>query len=310
VRTYETKQFLHASSFDLSKFNKEREGKDTMKNAAVALLRVTSGGSRGFMKQTDIHRYIQTLRLRLLDMSRVSQRAVDYSIKAYKLNCPEFCANVRDSTYEVNILHREITEIARDLLLMELPLESDVRFALSAIPICDALHSVHAQAIKIAANSARLLENGRMPGWAALTRMGEIVNSLMKLCIIALFNEEVAHAETVLTNSGFERFFESAFYDWYRNVDQRLRTQASHELAITKGLSQMAKETYEIADAIVFWLKGPDSGSTSPIDREQPTIHIVPVREVEGVTRDPDGMQAVLEKIDACFADSSFWSRL
>ena len=177
-----------------NQFNKETEGKDTMKNAAFASLRTTSGISRGFMKQTDSQQYLQTLRLQLLDMSRVSQRAVDYSIKAYKLDSPEFCANVRDSTYEVNILHREITEIARDLLLMELPLESDARFALSAVLICDALHSVHAQAVKIAANSARLLENGRMPGWAGLTRMGEEVNCLMRLCIIAVFDEKVAHA--------------------------------------------------------------------------------------------------------------------
>jgi phosphate transport system protein len=281
-----------------------------MKNAAFASLRTTSGSSRGFMKQTDIHQYIQTLRLRLLDMSRVSQRAVDYSIKAYKLDSPEFCANVRDSTYEVNILHREITEIARDLLLMELPLESDVRFALSAVLICDALHSVHAQAVKIAANSTRLLENGRMPGWPDLTEMGEVVNRLMRLCIIALFDEEVAHAETVLSNRGVERLFESVFYDWYRNVDQRLRTQASHELAITKGLSQMAKETYEIADAVVFWLKGPDSGSTPHIDGEQPTIHTVPAKKVEGVTYSPDGMEAFLAEIDACFADPCFWSRM
>ena len=261
------------------------------------------------MKQTDIHQYIQTLRLRLLDMSRVSQRAVDYSIKAYKLDSPEFRANVNDSTCEVSILHREITEIARDLLLMELPLESDARFALSAVLICDALHSVHAQAVKVAANSVRLLENGRMPGWEGLTRMGEEVNCLMRLCIIAVFDEEVAHAETVLGNRGVERLFESDFYDWYRNVDQRLRAQASHELAITKGLSQMAKETYEIADAVVFWLKGPDSGSAPHIDRE-PTIHTVPAREVEGGTHSPDGMQVFLDEIDACFADPCFWGRM
>jgi phosphate uptake regulator len=279
-----------------------------MKNAAFASLRTTSGSSRGFMKQTDIRQYIQTLRLQLLDMSRVSQRAVDYAIKAYKLDSPEFSANVRDSTYEVNLLHREITEVARDLLLMELPLESDARFALSAVLICDALHSVHAQAVKIAANSARRFENGHTLGCAGLTKMGEVVNCLMRLCIIALFDEEVAHAETVLSNRGVERLFESVFYDWYSNIDQRLRAQASPELAITKGLSQIAKETYEIADAVVFWLKGPDSGSTPHIDQEA-TIHTVSAREVEGVTHGPDGMEAFLAEIDACFADPSFWSK-
>jgi phosphate uptake regulator len=193
---------------------------------------------------------------------------------------------------------------------MEQPLESDVRFALSAALICDALHSVHAQAVKIAANSERLLENGHTLGWAGLTRMGEVVNCLMRLCVVALFNEEVAHAETVLRNRGVKRLFESAFYDWYRNIDQRLRTQVCHELAITNGLSQMAKETYMIADAIVFWLEGTDSGSVSDSDREQLTIHTVPAREAEGVTRSPNGMKVFLAEIDTCFADPCFWNRL
>jgi hypothetical protein len=56
-----------------------------MKNAAVASLGATSKSSRGFMKKTDIHPYMRTLRLQLFDMSRVSQRSVDYSIKAYTL---------------------------------------------------------------------------------------------------------------------------------------------------------------------------------------------------------------------------------
>ena len=261
------------------------------------------------MKKADIQQYIQNLRLQLLDMSRVVQRAVDYSIKAYKLGSPEFCSSVRDSTHEVDILHREITEIARDLLLMELPRESDVRFALSAVLICEAFHSIHAQAVKIAANDMRLLEDRCAVGCAGLTRMGEMVNCLMRLCIIALFDEEAAHAETVLRNHGVERIFELPFYDESTRMDQRLRAQAGYELAITKSLRQITKETCEIADAIVFWLKGPHSAAVSDIDREQLTIHTVPAKEVESETPNPDGMQASLAEFDACFADSFFWSR-
>lgn len=46
------------------------------------------------------------------------------------------------------------------------------------------------------------------------------------------------------------------------------------------------------------------------IDREQPTIHRVLAREVEGVAYSPDGMQVFLAEIDACFADPCFWSRM
>jgi hypothetical protein len=80
-------------------------------------------------------------------------------------------------------------------------------------------------------------------------------------------------------------------------------------LAITRGLRQIARETYEIAGAIVFWLDGTDKGSVSDIDREQLTIQTVPAKEGERVTRVSDWMQAFLADIDACFADPGFWSR-
>ncbi|QNI33842.1 PhoU domain-containing protein [Alloacidobacterium dinghuense] len=152
-----------------------------MKNVAVASLRATSGSSTGFMEQTDIYQYIQTLRLHLLDMSRVSQRGVDYSIKAYRLGCPEFCASVRDNTDEINILHREITEIVQELLLMELARESDLRFTLASARICNALQAMHSQAVEIARNSMRLLESGGLR-CTDLTTMGDVVNSLVRLC--------------------------------------------------------------------------------------------------------------------------------
>ena len=217
--------------------------------------------------KTKIREKTRHLRVQLLDMSRVSQRAVDYSIKAYRVGGSEFGTHVCDSSPEINTLHRKITEISRELLLMEPPRGSDMRFALSAGLICDALRALHAQAAKIAANSMRLSENGPIPGCADLDRMGDVVNLMMRLCIIALFDEEAALAETVLCNHGVEPLFSLSFDGWYANVDQPLRPQVGCELAIARGLRQMATETYEIAGAVVFWLEGTDDEPFSDIDQ-------------------------------------------
>jgi hypothetical protein len=128
---------------------------------------------------------------------------------------------------------------------MELPVESDLRFALSAARIGNALLSVYIHASEIATNSIHLQKNGRTAGYVGLTRMGDVVNSLMRLCVVALFDEEVKQAETVLDHRGEARLFELAFYDWYRGIDRRLGTQASCELAIAmasaKWLSRLKR---------------------------------------------------------------------
>ena len=207
--------------------------------------------------------YSQILRLNLLDMARVTQRGVDYAIKAYKLGNPEFCSSVREYIYEIDVLHREITELVRDLLAMELPGESDLRHMLATERIANALRVVHNQAVEIATNSTLILENGGL-GCAELAAMGNLINSLVRLSVVALFEEDVVHAEMVQRYSGVGRLFESTFYDWYRTIDHGARAQAEFERAIAKHLRQIALQTYEISGAIVFWLE--DSGGVLATD--------------------------------------------
>ena len=255
------------------------------------------------------HEYGQTLRLHLLDMARGTQRGVDYAIKAYTLGNSAFCANVRDDSHEIKILHREITEIAQNLLLTELSWKSSLRFIFSSERICNSLQAVHSHAVEIAANSMRLLENGRKSGYADLATMGDIVNSLLRLCVVALFEEEIEHAETVLRTGEIERLFETTFYDWYRDLDHGTRTQACYERAITKHLGQIAHQAYEIAVAIVFWLKDSDLGSRSPASKKQSVLYD-PTAEMGNQKASFDGTRSFLLNVDTCFADACFWNRM
>ncbi len=199
-------------------------------------------------------KYTQVLRLHLLDMAREAQRGVDYAIKAYKLGNPEFCTIVRECTCDIDVLHREITELVRDLLAMELPAESNLRYILASERIANAIRVVHGHVVEIAANSMRIVENGGGLGCAELATMGDLVNSLVRLSVVALFEEDIDHAEVVQRSSGVGRLFGSTFYDWYRTIDHSARAQAEFERAITKHLGCIALQTYEVAGAIVFWL--------------------------------------------------------
>ena len=211
--------------------------------------------------------YSQILRLRLLDMARVAQRAVDYAIKAYKLGNPDFCAIVRGHTFDIDVPHREITELVRELLAMELPSESNLRYILASDRIANAMRVVHSHALEIAANSMRIVDNGGVLGCAELATMGDLVNRLVRLSVVAIFNEDVEHAELVQRFSRAGRLFESTFYEWYRTIDHSARAQAEFERAITKHLEHIALQTYEVAEAIVFWLE--DSvGALAPDDDE------------------------------------------
>jgi phosphate uptake regulator len=221
-------------------------------------------------------KYTQALRLHLLDMSKLSLRAVDYAIKDYKLGSPEFCRYVCHDDRQVGELRHKITDLCRKLLVEELDAEPDVftreldldsegRFPLSALRICGALYATCTAAIEIAQNVMFLLEEASVPTYAALKKLCDLVNRLMCLCIVALFKKEIHHAEKVLQNREVARLLEQAFYNLRDDMNGQIAVPTDLELAITKSLGQIARQAHEIADAIVFWLDGKWSALESDV---------------------------------------------
>jgi phosphate uptake regulator len=213
------------------------------------------------------HKQIQLVRRHLLDMSKMAHRAVDYAIKGYKLGSPEFCRFVRRGDRQLNDLRRRITQLCQKLLLEEFVLNPEamieevvldchVRFAISALRITGALHAICTAAFEIAHHTMLLLEEFRTPACAALERTCHLVNRLMCLCIIALFKKESGHAEAVLQNPDEQRLFDQAVHELRSSNHRPIAIPTALELAIANSLRQIAKETREISEAVLFWLEG------------------------------------------------------
>jgi len=207
----------------------------------------------------DANQELKFLRLQLLDMTRATQRVVDCSTKVHGPGGADFFAAARTATFEIDMLCREIKELTGSLPLTDLPDETEVHFVLSTTCICDVLRNIRLHAIEIATDSMRLLKDGWKPEYANLVRIGEAVNCQMRLCVVALFEQEVRHADTVLHSHTVGNLFAAAFGDRYLTLDSRAGTDRSCELSITRHLSQMAKEISKLSYAIALCLEGTDS---------------------------------------------------
>jgi phosphate uptake regulator len=215
----------------------------------------------------DAQQHLQFLRLYVLDMSKLSQRAVDYATKGYRLGSPEFCRYVRRGDHQLSELRRNITDLCQKLvphglahseaLRDESAVDTELRFPQSALRICTALHATSTASAEIAHHTMLLLEDADwVPGCEALEKVCYLVNRLMCLCIVSLFNRESQHAEAVLQNNDAVRLIERALHELRNDATRQTAIPAALELAITNSLRQIARQTNEIADAIVFWLQG------------------------------------------------------
>lgn len=148
-------------------------------------------------KTMHIQQRIHALRSDLYQMSELSKRAVDYSIKAFELGSQEFCRIVSRVEHELDELQHGITDLYRELIVVGLPVEVEAGLVWCALRVYGAIHA-------------------KSP---AFETTGRLVNRLVRLSTTALCKEEVHRAETVLQSRGVERRIRIARLSrirWYR----------------------------------------------------------------------------------------------
>jgi Na+/phosphate symporter len=200
--------------------------------------------------------HIHNLRVQLLAMSRVSQRALDYAIKGYELRNLDFARQVPAVNSELEGHHRQIKDLSRELMSGSSSNPSDSRFAFAAASINTALHVTYTAAAEIAQDSLRLLESSGIHGCAALERMGQLVNGSMRLCVVALFQQDAAHAKSVLRRQEAARLRELTSIGLHPHIGRWAGAQGDFERSVIRSLGEVAKQAHEMADAILFWLEG------------------------------------------------------
>jgi phosphate uptake regulator len=222
--------------------------------------------------------HIHILRVQLLAMSRLSQRALDYSIKGYELRNLDFARHVRTADREIEEHHRRIKDLSREFMNRGIARSADSRFAFAALNIGTALHTTYTAAVEITQHTVRLLEGNGIQRCAALERMGRLVNESMRLSIVALFESHAGYAQTLLGNQEVVR--ELASVDSPSYMDHVAGPQEAFEDAVILSLREVAEQVHEIADAILFWLEGKTRTEVSAMDRHS-SLELGPARQQE-----------------------------
>jgi len=216
------------------------------------------------------------LRTQLLDLSRLSQRALDYSIKGYELNNAEFSRHTGTVKHQLREQYCQIKVLSRQLIGTGIAATSDFRFSLAAVRLSSALYKTYAASTRIAQMTTLRLENKIVTRCAALDEFGELVNRLVRLCTVALFLNDAGPAETVLHNQAVWRRSELILDRSQSATENGPHAGDRHTIAITKNLCVIARQAHEMADAILFWLKGRDCALAFETEGHHALEHLIP----------------------------------
>jgi hypothetical protein len=219
---------------------------------------VVTGRKRGEIRTMRDRQYSLVSRSHLLRMTRLAQRAVDYSIKAYELGSHELCHIVRNTGDELRELQLNIGDRGRLLCAEGRPVDTESTAASCVLRVYSALQVTYFAAAEIAQNTVFLLESGRKIQSPSKTVTTSFVNGLVRLYTVALFDEQIQHARMILQVNEAHRRFDLQLILREEELIYRNDASARFELAITHCLAQIAEQAYEIADTIMQWLDGKD----------------------------------------------------
>jgi hypothetical protein len=203
--------------------------------------------------------HLQILRTQLLAMSRVSQRALDYSVKGYQLHV-SFACHAITAGDEIVERDRRIKNLSRGAVNEGIANALDFRFAFAALSIATALRTIYSAATEIAISTMCFLEGNQVAKSGVLEKKAQSANAAMRLCTVALFERDACYARTVLRNHERSvQLFEVGNCE--PHSDRGVDPQRDFERTITRGLEEVAKQTRDIADMLLFWLEGSATSS-------------------------------------------------
>ena len=213
------------------------------------------------MPRIHFQQQLVALKDKLLAMAALSQQALEFSLNAYLTADMGLCSHVLEIEAAINAAERDVDDMAYDLLAKEQPMAIDLRFILSVIKINGDLERIGDQASNIAQRAQAMRARPQISLPIDIAEMGEKVGVMIRCSIQALIEADAKLAEHVLAMDDEIDAMNHAVQDELIEVMQQhplVSEQSLNAIIISRNLERSADHATNIAEDVIFWLRGSD----------------------------------------------------
>jgi phosphate transport system protein len=204
---------------------------------------------------------LDELKQRLLEMGGMAEAAIELAAESYRKRDASLAQQVFEREKMINQSERVIDEMALDLLAMQQPMATDLRFVLAVLKINSDLERVGDLAVNIAQRSLDLTQEVEIEVPVDIARMTMAVSTMVRRALESFLSAKADVAQAVLEMDNIvDRMKDEAFVNLVaqmtRNPD-RVRAYLD-VLLITRYLERIADHATNIAEDVIFWVSGAD----------------------------------------------------
>ena len=204
---------------------------------------------------------LEELKGKLLEMSAEVESAVQRSVSAVTEKDRSAAEQVFRDEARINQLQIEIDEFAINLLATQQPLAADLRLVVAALKINTDLERMGDLSVHIAQRALSLLTEPVIKPMVDIRHMSALVESMVRKSMDAFVANDADMARSVLASDDAVDSLRTASYHElvsYMEKEPRNIPQALDLIGITRSLERIADHSTNIAEDVLFLVKGID----------------------------------------------------
>jgi phosphate transport system protein len=214
---------------------------------------------------------LASLRNNVLMMSGLTERSLERAMKGLVNRDDNVCANAIADDEEIDQLEKQIDKDGVDILLRFQPVASDLRRVVSAMKLSSNLERMADQATTIARRARKLNQHPPLPEVELIKPMYEHAMSMFKDSVDAFVREDVDLALAVCNSDDtIDKLHEQLFRELlsFMVEDPRSISRAMRLLFVSKALERVGDHATNIAEMVIFMVKGRSIRHMDQVPRE------------------------------------------
>ena len=215
---------------------------------------------------------LSDLRRHILEMGGLVEKQIAWAVQALTARDRALAEATIRKDHAVNRLDVEIDDLCIRLLALRQPAARDLRFITTALKITTDLERIGDMAVNISERALELADAPSLKPYIDVPRMAEIAARMLRESLDAFVREDTALALDVCrSDDEVDNLNEQIFRELlsFMIEDPQTITRAMGVLFISKYLERIADHATNIAEMVIFMVKGK---SNRHVEELPPTV--------------------------------------
>ena len=204
---------------------------------------------------------LKALREKILAMGNRLVDMIDQTMHALVERDDELAKEMIDFDHEINRLEVEIDDMSLKIIALRQPAASDLRFITLALKVTTDLERIGDCCVNIAERTLELNKEPQLKPYLDLPKMADSTMSMIRDSLEAfLRRDDQLATEVTLRDDEIDNLNEQVFRELltFMLEDPKTITRATRLIFISKYLERMADHATNIAEMVIFMVKGKD----------------------------------------------------